>query len=529
VIDLGEELRAGGAVARSGLLKPVRPDRAVRMAAAFRRFNPFAATAAAAAARDPEGTAIVDERGAVSFAELHGRTNALANAWRERGIGPGSCVAILCRNHRGFADAAYACSKIGARTVFLNTDHAGPQLADVATREGADALVYDESLAGHVEGLREELHSFAADTGPGAGPETLEGLIAEGDRSDPPKPDTEATIVMLTSGTTGRPKGAPRQEPSGATPLLTLLSKVPIRTRESTMIAAPLFHALGFAHLSLAVGFGSTAVLRRRFDAAETVRLTAQHGCTGLIAVPIMLQRILELGPEELSRCDLSRLRIIFSAGSALSADLAIHLREQFGDIVYNLYGSTECAVATIATPEDLAAAPGTAGRTPYKTQVRILDADGSPLPQGQTGRIFIHSGLSFEGYSDGGGKEVIDGYMSSGDMGHLDQAGRLFVDGRDDDMIVSGGENLFPAEIEELLVTHPTVAEVAVIGVPDEKFGKRLAAFVVPAAGTRVDEDELKDFVKANLARFKTPREINIVEELPRNPLGKVLKGELA
>ena len=202
---------------------------------------------------------------------------------------------------------------------------------------------------------------------------------------------------------------------------------------------------------------------------------------------------------------------------------------DRFGDNVYNLYGSTEVSWATVATPEDLRAAPGTAGLPPRGTVVKLYDEAGKEVPRGEVGRIFVGNEMAFEGYTGGGGKEVIDGLFSSGDVGHLDAAGRLFIDGRDDEMIVSGGENVFPREVEDLLADHEAVVEVAVIGVEDEEFGQRLKAFVVTRARARTAaEDELKAHVKANLASYKTPREIEFLDELPRNATGKVLKRDL-
>jgi fatty-acyl-CoA synthase len=201
---------------------------------------------------------------------------------------------------------------------------------------------------------------------------------------------------------------------------------------------------------------------------------------------------------------------------------------DHFGENLYNLYGSTEVAWATIATPEDLRAAPGTAGRPPLGTVVKLLDSEGTEVPAGETGRIFVGNEMVFEGYTGGGGKEIVGGLMSTGDVGRLDPEGRLFVEGRDDEMIVSGGENVFPREVEDLLADHEAVVDVAVIGVEDEEFGHRLKAFVVTAEGAEVSEDELKAHVKANLASYKTPREIAFLDELPRNATGKVLKREL-
>ena len=199
---------------------------------------------------------------------------------------------------------------------------------------------------------------------------------------------------------------------------------------------------------------------------------------------------------------------------------------DRFGDNLYNIYGSTEVAYASIATPEDLRADPTSAGKPPHGTVVRILDEQGHELPPGETGRIFVGNGLLFEGYTNGGSKDVVEGLMSSGDLGWFDEAGRLHVAGRDDDMIVSGGENVFPQEVEDCLVAHEGVGEVAAVGVVDEDYGQRLRAFVVRTG--EVSEDDLREHVKANLARFKVPREIVFLDELPRNATGKILKREL-
>jgi acyl-CoA synthetase (AMP-forming)/AMP-acid ligase II len=229
-----------------------------------------------------------------------------------------------------------------------------------------------------------------------------------------------------------------------------------------------------------------------------------------------------------LGRYDLSALRVVPVSGSALPGSQSERWMDLFGDNLYNLYGSTEVAWATIATPKDLREAPGTAGKPPRGTVVRLYDEEGKPVGKGQTGRIFVGNELQFEGYTGGGGKDEIDGLMSSGDVGHFDENGRLFIDGRDDDMIVSGGENVFPAEVEELLSGHDAVAEVAVFGVDDEDFGQRLKAVVVKREGASLSEEDVKRHVKSNLAGYKVPRDVEFMDELPRNATGKVLKREL-
>ena len=247
-----------------------------------------------------------------------------------------------------------------------------------------------------------------------------------------------------------------------------------------------------------------------------------------LAAVPVMLQRILELPDEEIERHDTSSLRVVAISGSALPGELATRFMDRFGDVVYNLYGSTEVAWATIATPADLRAAPGTAGKPPAGTNLRIADEHDRDVSHGETGRIFVGNEMLFDGYTGGGGKDRLGGLMATGDVGRVDRAGRLFIEGRDDEMIVSGGENVFPREVEDLLAEHAAVDDVAVIGVPDEQFGQRLRAFVVLREGAALSADEVREHVRANLARFKVPRDVVFLDVLPRNATGKVLKREL-
>jgi acyl-CoA synthetase (AMP-forming)/AMP-acid ligase II len=525
------KLHVARTLLETGMLAPTRPDRALRSILALRRWGPTPAAAyTGSAARYPQRTAIVDERGVLTFAELHRRTNALANALADEGIREQDGVAIMCRNHRGFVEATVACSKLGASALYLNTAFAGPQIADVLAREDPVAVIYDEEFTALVHDGAGSRKRFIAWSEPGAESPVplLEDLIARGADSEPTPPAEPGRVVILTSGTTGAPKGAARKQPDTLEPVAALFSKIPLRARETTMIAAPMFHSWGFAHFTLGLPLASTLVLRRKFDPEETLRATAQHRASALALVPVMLQRILELGEDTIGRYDLSALKIIALSGSALPGEMATRAMDTFGDVLYNLYGSTEVAWATIATPEDLRAAPGTAGRPPIGTVVKLLDADGREVPAGHGGRIFVANEMMFEGYTGGGGKEIVRGLMSTGDVGRFDEGGRLFVDGRDDEMIVSGGENVFPREVEDLLSDHADIEEAAVIGVEDAEFGQRLKAFVVLRNGTRLGEEEVKAHVKQNLARYKVPRDVVFLAQLPRNATGKVLKREL-
>lgn len=514
-------------LAERGVIRPMRPDRALAFARTLLRWGPSPGAASIGlAARFPDEPQIIDEIGTLTFREVNERTNRLADALRARGLGPGSQIAIMCRNHRGFIETVLAASKLGADSLFLNTMFAGPQLADVIKREGPDAVVYDEEFAEIVRPAARRRKRFVAwqDSLRPADP-TLEELIDEGSPRNPDPPGRTPRVTILTSGTTGTPKGARRSTPDSIDPAVSFLSKIPLQARQRTHIASPLFHSWGLAHFQIGLLIGSTYVLRRRFQPEECLAVVAQHRCYSLAAVPVMLKRILELPEEVRRRYDLSCLKVVALSGSALPGDLALRWMDEFGDNLYNLYGSTEVAWATIATPAELRAAPGTAGTPPRGTIVRLYDEEGRPVPAGRTGRIFVGNRMLFEGYTDGNSKEVIDGLMATGDVGRFDSAGRLFVEGRDDEMIVSGGENVFPQEVEDTLAVHPAVREAACIGVDDEEWGQRLVAFVALEAGSTASEDELKDWVRSNLARYKVPREVIFLDELPRNATGKVLK----
>ncbi|HEY5197164.1 MAG TPA: AMP-binding protein [Solirubrobacteraceae bacterium] len=535
---LGNTIHTVRQLVKAGVVRFERPDKLIALARAIRAWGPTpAAGYTASAIRVPESIAIDDELGTLTFRELHLRTNALAHGLRRAGIVEGDGIGILCRNHRGFVESTVACSKLGASALYLNTGFAGPQIRDVIARENPAGLIFDDEYSGLVGDQAAGRRCFVAwHDDPGlADPRrpTLESLIEAGlaDGSavaDLTPPSRRGKVVILTSGTTGTPRGAARRQPESLSPAAALFSKIPLQARQPTVIAAPLFHTWGFAHFTLGLALSSTLVLRRRFDAEEILTAVATSQATALIVVPVMLQRILELPPAKIAALDLRRLRIVAVSGSALPGELATRVMDLLGDVVYNLYGSTEVAWVTIATPADLRAAPGTAGTPPRGTTVRLYDEADQPVAAGAPGRIFVANEMLFDGYTGGGTKAVIDGLMSTGDVGHLDEAGRLFVDGRDDDMIISGGENVFPREVEDLLHAHPEIDDVAVIGIPDEKFGQGLKAFVVLASGSRLEPSAVKAHVKDNLAVYKVPREVVFVVELPRNATGKVLKREL-
>jgi len=512
---------------RAGIFKPIRPDKTIRIIRAAKGWGRSPAMGfIALAIRQPDAIAIIDDEGTATFDEVNRRSNALARGLREAGVSPGDVVGVMGRNHRRFVETIIACCKVGANTVLMNTMFAAPQLTEVGRRENLSALLYDEEFGNLLDGLK-GMPRFVI-YGAGEDP-SIESVIADHADGNVEPPNIESRFTMLTSGTTGTPKGAKRGSPEGMMPIASMLSRIPYRSGERTLIAAPLFHSWGLGQLQLGLVLGTTYVLNHRFDPEVTLKLVAEHRCTTLAVVPIMMQRILALPNEVKRKYDLSSLRITAASGSALPGHLATEWMNTFGDNLYNFYGSTEVAMATVATPEDMRAAPGTAGKPPLGTAVKILDEHGQPLPTGVTGRIFVANSISFEGYTSGDDKERLEGMVSSGDVGHFDAGGRLFVDGRDDDMIISGGENVFPREVEDLIAGRDDVEEVAVIGVSDPEWGQRLKAFVVLKRGATLGEDAVKAYVKQALASYKVPREVAFIEALPRNATGKILRRELS
>ncbi|OBI07534.1 acyl-CoA synthetase [Mycolicibacter nonchromogenicus] len=542
VNKLGRYIERGGAelhylrkILESGALKLESPRVIASALSDGARWGELGMIPALNARRDPNGVAVIDDDGSITFKELDDAVNAVANGLLAMGVRGGDGVAILARNHRWFLIANYGCARVGARLILLNSEFSGPQIKDVSEREGAKLIIYDDEYTAAVAQADPVLGKLRAlgvnpdtDEPSGSTDETLAQLIARSSKAPAPKVTKHASIIILTSGTTGTPKGANRSTPPTLAPIGGILSHVPFRAGEVTSLPSPMFHALGYLHGTLAMFFGSTLVLRRRFKPATVLEDLEKHKVTGVVVVPVMLSRILDQLEKTSPKPDLSNLRIVFVSGSQLGAELATRAMKDLGPVIYNMYGSTEVAFATIAEPSDLQYNPATVGQVVKGVKVRILDDDGNEVPQGQVGRIFVGNFFPFEGYTGGGGKQIIDGLLSSGDVGYFDERGLLYVSGRDDEMIVSGGENVFPAEVEDLISGHPDVIEATALGVEDKEWGARLKAFVVKKEGSTVDEDAIKVYVKEHLARYKVPREVVFLDELPRNPTGKILKREL-
>ncbi|MCX2931883.1 acyl-CoA ligase FadD12 [Mycobacterium sp. CVI_P3] len=529
-------------LAKAGFLTPMRPDRTVRMVAAARDEGLTIATGfATAAARRPDSPGLIDELGTLTWRELDERAHALAAALqhlpsgtaRSDVAGPAApaVVGIMCRNHRGFVESLIAATRIGADVLLLNTSFAGPALAEVVNREQADVVIYDEEFTASVDRAladRPQAGRILAWTDePGSDAPTVEKLITAHQGQKAAKSGRKSKLILLTSGTTGTPKGA-KHPGGGASNLVAILSRTPWRLGETTVVVAPMFHAWGFSQLVFSSAMACTVVTRRKFDPEATLALVDKYRATGLCVVPVMFDRIMDLPDDVRKRYSGRSLRFAACSGSRMRPDVVTRFMDEFGDVIYNNYNATEAGMIATATPADLRAAPDTAGKPAVGTEIRIYDDEFHPVPTGEVGRIFVKNSTQFDGYTTGSTKDFHEGFMSSGDIGRLDEAGRLFVVGRDDEMIVSGGENVYPIEVEKTLTGHPEVAEATVLGVDDEQYGQRLVAFVVLAEGSAADSDALKTHVRENLANYKVPRDITILTELPRGSTGKILRNEL-
>jgi acyl-CoA synthetase (AMP-forming)/AMP-acid ligase II len=507
---------AARALLRSRLMSPPSPRGFLGVIHAAIRggTNPFTLLTVSAA-RWPDRPALVDEDGPISYRELRSRTESLAVELRARGVEAGQAVGILCRNGRRFVTAVFATAMVGADVVLLNTDFRAEALAAAISTHHVKTMVCDDEFGETARAAGDVTVIDPAKARPRQG----------GSR---PKVARGGRIVLLTSGTTGAPKGVPRKPKIGSALGVgaTILDRTGLRVGSRIAVAVPMFHGLGFGMLILAIGLGGTALTLARFDAEKTLAQASQWRADAFTAVPVMLARILDLPDEVRMRNPLPALRVVISSGARLDPTLAQRFTEAYGDVIYNGYGSSEVGIGALATPADLREAPETVGKPVAGCPVAILDDVGRRVSVGVTGRIFVGGDLTFDSYTGGATKDTVGDMMDTGDMGYFDEAGRLFIVGREDDMIVSGGENVYPRAVENALAEHPGVADNVVIGVADPDYGERLAAYVVPQS--TLDESTLREYLKDKVSRFEQPRDIRIVEHIPRNPAGKVLRNDL-
>ncbi len=475
--------------------------------------------------------ALYDRDGSMSWRELDVSSNRAANLLRDLGLRGNDRMALLLRNGREIVEITFGAQKLGVVACPLNTWAKPKELATTLEQARAKVLVYDTAHVAQLERCDLE-HMALFHVGEDAA--ALDGSTRLGDALSgssiaPPPPFTRdrgsAKVVIHTSGTTGTPKGAQRNaSAAGIGALANLLSVVPYRRDDIVYCPAPLFHSFGLATLTFGTALGSTMVLPEKFDPEESLRLIQEHRATAASFVPVMIKRIVSLPKETIDRHDLSSLRLVLASGSAMSPELRKAAMDVFGDVLYDLYGSTEIGWVTIATPDAIKKKPKTQGQPVRGIEIAVFSEDGTKLGVKETGELYIKSDILFEGYTSGETKDQRDDYMSIGDVGHVDEEGYLFIEGRADDMVVVGGENVYPIEIEELIESIDGVDEAAVVGVEDEEFGEVLAAFVVGSASP----DNIAKTCKAELASYKVPRRIEKLDELPRTSTGKVVKREL-
>jgi acyl-CoA synthetase (AMP-forming)/AMP-acid ligase II len=508
------------ALLSSGLLSPPSPIAAARLLREIYRGGTNLYTLLAiSAARWPDRTAIIDDDGALSYREVRARTDSLANELVRNGVGPGQAVGVMCRNGRNFMTAVFAAGLVGADVVLVNTEFRTNSLAGALSAHEIRIMFCDKEFADQIGEADESIALIDPDT------------VDTGPDESRPKVAASGRLVLLTSGTTGVPKGVPRSPhlSSGVGVGVTLLERTRLRVGSRVALAVPMFHGLGFGFLTLTVGLGGTVLTQRRFDAEATLAQASLHRADAVSAVPIMLARILDLPQPVRARNPVPCLKVVLSSGDRLDPSLARRFMDAYGDVLYNLYGSTEVGIGSLATPAELRRSAETVGKPVVGCPVRIFDRNGRPVGPRVTGRIFVGGELMSDGYIGGGAKTVIDRMTSTGDMGYLDESGRLYIVGREDDMIVSGGENVYPRALENALAGHPGIAENAVVGAPDEQFGKRLVAFIVTHPHREIDDGAIREYLKGKVSRFEQPRDIHFVDSIPRNPAGKVLRKELS
>lgn len=487
-----------------------------------------------AASPGPDGGRPRDR--AYSFFEMNERIDAVGGALAKLGVGPGSAGLIVLKNRPDFMIVQSAVGRIGGSTVTASHRSTAPELEYLMKHSGSRVILFDVEIAGVIRTLMESPGALPASNvisvgGKVEGFPSLDELLAEGAAKAPDKSE-ESAVVMYTSGTTGKPKGAVRKIQKNALALaLSFLGETPLQVGGTHLVVCPLYHATAFAFVGFTFLLGHSVVVLPDFRPELFLQAIERYRVTSTAVVPTMLHRLVELGPEVIRRYDTSSLQAIFSGGAPLTASLAGEVMDLLGDKLFNFYGATETGIVTVAGPDDLRASPGTIGRTVPGVEIRLLDEHGQEVPEGEVGELYVRSGMLISGYHadpEATSQSMREGFFSVGDLARRDRRGCFFIEGRKRDMIISGGVNVYPAEVEAALDAHPAVSEVAVVGVQDREWGERVRAYVVKRPGAEVNEDELKAFCRARLAGPKVPRDFVFTDALPKNPTGKVLKREL-
>ncbi|MBM4357649.1 MAG: AMP-binding protein [Deltaproteobacteria bacterium] len=491
------------------------------------------------AANSPHRAAVIDaDRGrTISFAELDRSIDKAVHVLTSLGVRRGESVLIMIKNSTELLVLQMALSRLGGAAVAVSWRSTATELGYLLENSGARALFFSAEHADVVRAAtRASRHRIGANAvavgGKAAGFVGFEELLEVASPAASFESESgEASVVIYTSGTTGKPKGAVRKfDRRSMLPVLGFLTETPLRVGQRHLVVCPLYHATAFAFVGLSFVLGNTVVLLD-FEPGAFLDALERHRIHHAAVVPTQLYRTLELGDAAVRSRDTSSLVALFSGGAPLDGTLAARVMDAFGDKLFNFYGATETGLVTLARPHDLRVAPGTIGRVLDGNHVRLLDDEGRDVPEGEVGELFVKSGNLVAGYhaNDAATAEATrEGYFSVGDLARRDARGLLFIEGRKRDLIISGGVNVYPREIEAALSELPEVGDVAVVGIPDPEWGERVHAFVEPRTGAVIDLAALRDHCRERLAGPKRPRGFTILESLPRNPTGKILKREL-
>lgn len=477
----------------------------------------------------PQRTAFVFAGRSVTYAEVHDRTTRLASQLRASGVGAGDRVAYLGRNHPAFVETMFAAHLLGAIFVPLNFRLAAPEVAYMLDHSGAETLIYAPECADVVHALPEDAPRHRVALGEGH----YEPWLAQGDPTpiDTPADLDDPALILYTSGTTGRPKGATLTHGNLVWNCFNLLLGVDVTSAETTLISAPLFHVAALNQTLLPTFLkGGRSVIMPSWDVDECYDLIEKHGITWMFGVTTMFAAFAR--SPRWAEADLSSLRHLMAGGASVPAAL-IRTYQERGLVFCQGYGLTETAPgATFLEADQSERKVGSAGVPVFFSNVRVVRADGTDAPAGEPGEVLIQGPNVTPGYwrdPEATRAAFSDGWFHSGDLAMLDEDGHLYVVDRVKDMYISGGENVYPAEVEAAIFEHPAVAEAAVLGVPDAKWGETGHAFLVLRPGANITAGELRDFLRPSLATYKIPAHVEVVDELPKTGSGKIHKLALA